>query len=176
MRLFGRFQIHRPDGERTRRASWVPGSRGREGIQNGYLPPEEKVSRRFISRHEDLRDIAPVVSVREVVIAVCEHFKITPQNLLGRGRHREFSKPRHLVCLLAHELTYQSLCDIGRAMDRDHTTILHGVKTTRLAIMKDPALARAYQELTAILEAKHKVTDAEEQAIRIALAHEIASY
>ena len=176
MRLFGRFQIHRPDGERTRRASWVPGSRGREGIQNGYLPPEEKVSRRFISRHEDLRDIAPVVSVREVVIAVCEHFKISPQNLLGRGRHREFSKPRHLVCLLAHELTYQSLCDIGRAMDRDHTTILHGVRTTRLAIKKDPALARAYQELTAILEAKHKVTDAEEQAIRIALAHEIALY
>ncbi len=176
MRLFGRFQIHRPDGERTRRASWVPGSRGREGIQNGYLPPEEKVSRRFVSRHEDLRDIAPVVSVREVVIAVCEHFKISPQNLLGRGRHREFSKPRHLVCLLAHELTYQSLCDIGRAMDRDHTTILHGVRTTRLAIKKDPALARAYQELTAILEAKHKQTDVEEQAIRIALAHEIASY
>ena len=176
MRLFGRFQIHRPDGERTRRASWVPGSRGREGIQDGYLPPQEKAGRRFISRHEDLRDIAPVVSLREVIIAVCERFKITPQNLLGRGRQREFSKPRHMVCLLAYELTYQSLLEIGKAMDRDHTTILHGVKTTRLAIKKDPALARAYQELTAILEAKHKETDAEEQAIRIALAHEIASY
>ena len=81
-----------------------------------------------------------------------------------------------MVCLLAYELTYQSLLEIGKAMDRDHTTILHGVKTTRLAIKKDPALARAYQELTAILEAKHKETDAEEQAIRIALAHEIASY
>ena len=136
MRLSGRFQVHRSDGERTRRASWVPSGGRCEGIQDGHLPAEEKTGRRFVSRHEDLRDIAPAVSLREVIIAVCERFKITPQNLLGRGRHREFSKPRHMVCLLAHELTYQSLCDIGRAMDRDHTTILHGVKATRLASRK----------------------------------------
>ena len=157
MRLFSRFSIHRSDGERSRRSSWLPGGRGREGIQNGYLPPQEKAGRRFVSRHEDLRDIAPAVSVREVIIAVCERFKISPQNLLGRGRQREFSKPRHMVCLLAYELTYQSLLEIGKAMDRDHTTILHGVRTTRLAIKKDPALALAYQELTEALGAAHEV-------------------
>ena len=176
MRLFGRFQIHRSDGERTRRASWLPGGRGREGIQDGHLPAEEKVSRRFVSRYEDLRDIAPAVSVREVVIAVCERFMISPQSLLGRLRFKEFCQPRHMAYLLAYELTYQSLPDIGKAMDRDHTTVLHGVRSMRLAMQKDPALARAYQELTAILEAKHKETDAGEQAIRIALGHEIASY
>ena len=157
MRLSGRLQVHRSNSERTRRASWVPGSGRCEGIQDGHLPAEEKTGRRFVSRHEDLRDIAPAVSLREVIIAVCERFKISPQNLLGRGRHREFSKPRHMVCLLAHELTYQSLCDIGRAMDRDHTTILHGVKATRLAIKKDPALALAYQELTEALGAAHEI-------------------
>ena len=158
MRLSSRFQVHRSDSERTRRASWVPGSRGREGIQDGHLPAEEKTGRRFTSRHEDLRDIAPTVSLREVIIAVCERFKITPQNLLGRGRHREFSKPRHMVCLLAHELTYQSLCDIGRAMDRDHTTILHGVKATRLAMQKDRELQQAYDDLTQALRATHEIS------------------
>lgn len=104
-----------------------------------------------------MRDIAPSVSVREVVIAVCERFKIEPQSLLGRLRFREFSQPRHMAYLLAYELTYQSLCDIGKAMDRDHTTVLHGVRTMRVAIKKDPALARAYQELTEALGAAHEI-------------------
>jgi hypothetical protein len=157
MRLSGRLQVHRSDGERTRRASWVPSGGRCEGIQDGHLPAEEKVSRRFVSRYEDLRDIAPAVSVREVVIAVCERFMISPQSLLGRLRFKEFCQPRHMAYLLAYELTYQSLTDIGQAMDRDHTTILHGVRTMRIAIKKDPALARAYQELTAALGAAHEI-------------------
>lgn len=157
MRLSGRLQVHRSNSERTRRASWLPGSRGREGIQDGHLPAEEKVSRRFVSRYEDLRDIAPAVSLREVIIAVCERFMISPQSLLGRLRFKEFCQPRHMAYLLAYELTYQSLTDIGQAMDRDHTTILHGVRTMRIAIKKDPALALAYQELTEALGAAHEI-------------------
>jgi hypothetical protein len=157
MRLSGRLQVHRSDGERTRRASWVPSGGRCEGIQDGHLPAEEKTGRRFVSRYEDLRDIAPAVSVREVVIAVCERFMISPQSLLGRLRFKEFCQPRHMAYLLAYELTYQSLTDIGQAMDRDHTTILHGVRTMRIAIKKDPALARAYQELTAALGAAHEI-------------------
>jgi chromosomal replication initiator protein len=82
---------------------------------------------------------------------------ISPQSLLGRLRFKEFCQPRHMAYLLAYELTYQSLTDIGQAMDRDHTTILHGVRTMRIAIKKDPALALAYQELTAALGAAHEV-------------------
>lgn len=158
MRLFSRFSIHRSDGERSRRSSWLPGSGRCEGIQDRHLPPEEKVSRRFISRYEDLRDIAPAVSVREVVIAVCERFKIEPQSLLGRLRFREFSQPRHMAYLLAYELTYQSLTDIGRAMDRDHTTVLHGVRTMRVAMKKDPELQQAYDDLTLALRATHEIS------------------
>lgn len=62
-----------------------------------------------------------------------------------------------MAYLLAYELTYQSLTDIGQAMDRDHTTILHGVRTMRIAIKKDPALALAYQELTEALGAAHEI-------------------
>lgn len=62
-----------------------------------------------------------------------------------------------MAYLLASELTYQSLTDIGLAMDRDHTTIMHGVKSTRLAMQKDPHLKKAYDDLTEALRPTHEI-------------------
>lgn len=63
-----------------------------------------------------------------------------------------------MAYLLAYELTYQSLTDIGRAMDRDHTTVLHGVRTMRVAMKKDPELQQAYDDLTLALRATHEIS------------------
>ena len=153
MRLHSRLQIHRFASERTRRPSWVPHYRRCEGVQNGHLPAEKEIGRGFVSRLENLRDIAPRVSVRDVVIAVANYSGVETQALLGRCRNNELVRWRSLIYLLAYELTYQSLSDIGKALDRDHTTIWHGVKTYRQRMADNEALEESYNALYTGLKA-----------------------
>ena len=152
MRLLSGFQIFRQSSERSRRTSWLPSGGGREGIQDRHLPPQEKASGGFVSRNENLRDIAPTISVRDIVIAVSEYSGVPTQAILGTSRVRELSRQRFLVCLLAHELSYQSLMNIGRALNRDHSTIYYGVKRYRELMLNDAKLEKAYNDLYTLLK------------------------
>lgn len=66
----------------------------------------------------------------DVVEAVASNAGITREQLLGRNRGREFVRPRQdLMRILRHDygMPYPQ---IGRLLDRDHTTIIHGVKAS----------------------------------------------
>jgi len=52
---------------------------------------------------------------------------------------------------LAHELTHQPLVQIGRAMDRDHSTVWHGCNRANERMENDVQLRRAYDKLKASL-------------------------
>ena len=147
MRLPSGLQIFRFFSERTRRPSWVPSSRGCEGLQDRRLPSEEKVGRSFVSRHEDLRDIAPAVSVKDVVIAVSREAGISTEQLLGRSRVHALARYRHLAFVLAHELTHEPMMQIGRAMNRDHSTVWAGMRRCRERMLHDVELEETYNRL-----------------------------
>ena len=144
MRLHSRFQISGLNSHRARRTSWLPSGRGCEGISDGHLPAEKKAGRSFVSRCEDLRDIAPTVQVRDVVIAVSVYSGIDTRALLGRCRVRDLAQWRQLIYLLCYELTYQSLPDIGNALGRDHTTVWHGCKKYRERLAESREWQQAY--------------------------------
>ena len=94
-----------------------------------------------------MRDIAPSVSVKDVVIAVSREADIPTEALLGRSRQQPLARWRHLAFLLAHELTHQPLVQIGRAMNRDHSTIWHGCNRARERMETDYALRFTYDKL-----------------------------
>ena len=144
MRLHSRFQIPGLNSHRLRRTSWLPGSRGCQGIPDRHLPAEKKAGRSFVSRCEDLRDIAPKVQVRDVVIAVSVYAGIDTRALLGRCRARELAQWRQLIYLLCYELTYQSLPTIGDALNRNHTTVLSGCKKYRERMAESREWRQAY--------------------------------
>ena len=147
MRLPRGLQIFRFFSERTRRSSWVPSDRGREGLQDRHLSPQKEAGGGFVSRNEDLRDIAPSVSVKDVVIAVSREAGIPTEALLGRSRQQPLARWRHLAYLLAHELTHQPLVQIGQAMDRDHSTVWHGCNRANERLRDDEELRSAYVKL-----------------------------
>ena len=147
MRLFSRLPVFRFFSERTRRPSWVPSNRGREGLQDRHLPAQEEAGRGFVSRNEDLRDIAPSVSVKDVVIAVSREAGIPTEVMLGRGRKHALARWRHLAFLLAYELSHQSLVQIGKAMNRDHSTVWNGCRRAEERMENDVQLRRAYDKL-----------------------------
>ena len=147
MRLFSRLPVFRFFSERTRRPSWVPSNRGREGLQDRRVPAQEEAGRGFVSRNEDLRDIAPSVSVKDVVIAVSREAGIPTEVMLGCGRKHALARWRHLAFLLAYELSHQSLVQIGKAMNRDHSTVWNGCRRAEERMKDDGQLRRAYDKL-----------------------------
>lgn len=94
-----------------------------------------------------MRDIAPSVSVKDVVIAVSREAGIPTEALLGRSRQQPLARWRHLAYLLAHELTHQPLVQIGQAMDRDHSTVWHGCNRANERLRDDEELRSAYVKL-----------------------------
>ena len=69
---------------------------------------------------------------------VCRFFKISKNEMLSSRRSRYLVRPRQTAIYLTKILTSKSLPEIGREFsNRDHTTIIHSVKTIEKIKEKD---------------------------------------
>jgi chromosomal replication initiator protein len=69
---------------------------------------------------------------------VCKFFKISKNEMLSSRRSRYLVRPRQTAIYLTKILTSKSLPEIGREFsNRDHTTIIHSVKTIERLKEKD---------------------------------------
>lgn len=67
--------------------------------------------------------------VDEIILAVCRYYDVARDELISPRRTASIVLPRHVIMYLARKMTLQSLPEIGRRLgDRDHTTILHGIR------------------------------------------------
>jgi len=72
---------------------------------------------------------------------VAEHYTIKLSDLLSPRRARAVARPRQIAMFLAKDLTDKSLPEIGRKFgNRDHTTIMHGVKRVTQLCKDDPSI------------------------------------
>ena len=70
------------------------------------------------------------VTIDTIQTIVCKYFKISKNEMLSPRRSRYLVRPRQTAIFLAKMLTSKSLPEIGRAFsNRDHTTVIHSVKT-----------------------------------------------
>ena len=70
------------------------------------------------------------VTIDSIQTIVCKFFKISKNEMLSPRRSRYLVRPRQTAIYLAKILTSKSLPEIGRAFsNRDHTTVIHSVKT-----------------------------------------------
>ena len=70
------------------------------------------------------------VTIDKIQTEVCKYFKISKNEMLSSRRSRYLVRPRQTAIYLTKSLTSKSLPEIGRAFsDRDHTTVIHSVKT-----------------------------------------------
>ena len=69
------------------------------------------------------------VLIEDIIRAVCSEFQLTKTELLAERRSHDVVRPRHVAFALCKHLTTRSLVEIGRRLgDRDHTTVLHGIR------------------------------------------------
>jgi len=70
------------------------------------------------------------VTIELIQTIVCQFFKISKNEMLSARRSRYLVRPRQTAIYLAKLLTSKSLPEIGRFFsNRDHTTVIHSVKT-----------------------------------------------
>jgi chromosomal replication initiator protein len=96
------------------------------------------------------------VTVDQIITAVCTHYNITRDALVGSGRSRVIAFPRQIAMYLARSETDTSLPQIGAALgDRDHSTILYGCDKIADQLESDNALRRDIMALkTSLYETK----------------------
>ena len=70
------------------------------------------------------------VTIDIIQTIVCKDFKISKNEMLSPRRSRYLVRPRQTAIYLSKMLTSKSLPEIGRCFsNRDHTTVIHSVKT-----------------------------------------------
>ena len=81
------------------------------------------------------------VTIDLIQTLVCRFFKISKNEMLSSRRSRYLVRPRQTAIYLTKILTSKSLPEIGREFsNRDHTTIIHSVKTIEKLKEKDPLM------------------------------------
>jgi len=88
---------------------------------------------------KDIFNQIKVITVDKIQNVVSNYFNIPLSDMLSQRRSRPLARPRQLAMYLAKKMTTRSLPEIGRRFaNRDHTTVIHAVKTiTRLSEQDD---------------------------------------
>ena len=88
------------------------------------------------------------VTIDNIKKTVCDYFKINISEMLSQRRSRYLVRPRQIAMYLTKNLTSKSLPDIGREFSgRDHTTVIHSVKTIDKLKGRDEEMSKAIEKL-----------------------------
>tara|TARA_B100001115_G_scaffold168507_1_gene148396 strand:- start:1327 stop:2772 length:1446 start_codon:yes stop_codon:yes gene_type:complete len=88
------------------------------------------------------------VTIDLIQTVVCKFFKISKNEMLSSRRSRYLVRPRQTAIYLTKILTSKSLPEIGREFsNRDHTTIIHSVKTIEKLKISDPEMVENINKL-----------------------------
>jgi hypothetical protein len=91
------------------------------------------------------------VTIRQIQIVVAKRYKISLQAIISDIRSESVMLPRQIAYTLARRLTNRSLTAIGQAFDRDHTTILQGLRKTEKRARKELEFADELRQLEQVI-------------------------
>lgn len=93
-----------------------------------------------------LKDILQVYerqfSVAEIQQVTADYYGLRLSDIKSNRRERKIARPRQLAMYLSKTLTALSLPDIGTQFGRDHTTIIHAVRTIENLLLRDSQLVK----------------------------------
>ncbi len=116
-------------------------------------PPSPELARRLLKRLAPETAQTPC-TVAAIVDATAAQFGVGAESVLARDRRPTVTRARKVAMYLARELTGQSFPEIGRGFgDRDHSTVLHAVRSVSTQVTRDPELATAVDKLRKRLSA-----------------------
>ena len=102
-----------------------------------------------------LRDVfsqIKVITVDKIQNVVSNYYNIALSEMLSQRRSRPLARPRQIAMYLAKKMTTRSLPEIGRRFaNRDHTTVIHAVKTITRLSEQDDEMKKNIDQLKSLL-------------------------
>ena len=93
-----------------------------------------------------------VISIDKIQNVTSNFFSINLQEMLSQRSSRPLASPRQIAMYLAKKLTTRSLPEIGRKFaNRDHTTVIHAVKTIEKLSQDNSLMKKNIEEITSII-------------------------
>ena len=93
-----------------------------------------------------------VVTVDKIQNVVSNYYNISLSEMLSQRRSRPLARPRQIAMFLAKKMTTRSLPEIGRRFaNRDHTTVIHAVKTISRLSEQDDEMKKNIIQIKSIL-------------------------
>ena len=100
-----------------------------------------------------LQETAKIISIEMVQQIVCDHFKISMNDLKNNKRTKNFVLPRQIAMHLTRQLTRYSLPEIGKAFGgKDHTTVLYACKKIEENLNENSEIKYIVEKLLTILK------------------------
>ena len=101
---------------------------------------------------KDVFNQAKIITVDKIQNTVSNFFNIPLAEMLSQRRSRPLARPRQIAMYLAKKMTTRSLPEIGRRFaNRDHTTVIHAVKTITRLSEKDDEMKKNIEQLRSLL-------------------------
>ncbi len=102
-----------------------------------------------------LRDVYnsnKVISIDKIQTITSNFFSISLNDMLSPRRSRPLARPRQIAMYFAKKLTTRSLPEIGRKFaNRDHTTVIHAVKTVEKLLENNDEIKKNVEELKSLI-------------------------
>ena len=101
---------------------------------------------------KDIFNQVKVVTVDKIQNIVSNYFNIALSEMLSQRRSRPLARPRQIAMYLAKKMTTRSLPEIGRRFaNRDHTTVIHAVKTISRLSEQDDEMKKNINQIKSLL-------------------------
>ena len=147
MSIHSGFSVHRFKHDWSSGSARMRYRGGCEGLQNTSLSPEEENGGSNTPRYKDIRSFTASVSVKKVLAAIARRSQIEIDVLVGPKRDKIIMPWRQLAYLLSYEITGCTLTQIGKVLNRDHTSLIHGIKQINKLRQQDQYVEHTYREL-----------------------------
>lgn len=84
-----------------------------------------------------------------IVEKIAAYYNLSVEDILGKGKTKNIANARQTAIYLMRKLTGLTLAEIGSALNRDHSTVLHSIRKIEESIATDSQLADTIRDITA---------------------------
>lgn len=109
----------------------------------------EKVIRRIVHVTDEPMNLDLIVDV------VCETCRVTPQDINGKSRKKEYTQARQIVMYLASKHTNMPASRVGRLIGgRDHSTVIHSCRKIEIEMNTNDGLRELVNNISKELKTR----------------------
>jgi chromosomal replication initiator protein len=92
------------------------------------------------------------VSIQAIKDLVGKYFRVSLEEMTSRSRKRVHLLPRNLSIFLSRKFTDQTLEAIGKAFNRDTTSVIHAVNAVEKGLKRNPEISKQVSFLSSQIE------------------------